>query len=209
MKKAQMITRTLFTICQKYGDHIRESWKNITGCIIRLSSLALLPSLVSLKDTFIFPDENIDPPKEPESTSLGMLALSNTASRFISTKETEDMDPGKKKNELTIKQFLKQCKLKDIVRSSKSFSITSLEYWLKVLISERSVNISEPNGAKSDTYLFCIDLITQIIILNKHRIAHVWFLLKDYMEHFANHLMPFNLVYKTVINLYSRDYPSK
>jgi len=58
-EKAQMITKLLFGICQKHGDHIRESWKNISGCLIKLNHLILLPSLVSLKDTFTFPEENI------------------------------------------------------------------------------------------------------------------------------------------------------
>jgi brefeldin A-resistance guanine nucleotide exchange factor 1 len=51
-KKAQLLTITLFTSARKYGDNLREGWRNILVCLIRLNALELLPALSDVEDVF-------------------------------------------------------------------------------------------------------------------------------------------------------------
>jgi brefeldin A-resistance guanine nucleotide exchange factor 1 len=51
-KKAQLLTITLFSSARKYGDNLREGWRNILVCLIRLNALELLPSLTDIEDIF-------------------------------------------------------------------------------------------------------------------------------------------------------------
>ncbi len=51
-KKAQLLTITLFASARKYGDNLREGWRNILVCLIRLNALELLPPLTDIEDVF-------------------------------------------------------------------------------------------------------------------------------------------------------------
>lgn len=42
-QKAQLASKTVFTLAHKHGDIIREGWKNVLDCILQLYRCKLLP----------------------------------------------------------------------------------------------------------------------------------------------------------------------
>ena len=42
--KVRMVTIAVFPIANRFGDYIRNGWRNILDCIIRLHKLVILPA---------------------------------------------------------------------------------------------------------------------------------------------------------------------
>ena len=53
--KAQLTTRTLLSLAHRYGDIIREGWKNILDCVLQLYRARLLPENLIKVDDFADP----------------------------------------------------------------------------------------------------------------------------------------------------------
>eukprot|EP01124_Arcella_intermedia_P011795 TRINITY_DN1817_c0_g2_i1.p1 TRINITY_DN1817_c0_g2~~TRINITY_DN1817_c0_g2_i1.p1 ORF type:complete len:1224 (-),score=341.78 TRINITY_DN1817_c0_g2_i1:78-3695(-) len=208
-EKAQTAMSTLFQLSLKHGDHIRDSWKNVMSCLLKLHSFKLLPKdLVNIEDPFTWPEENIEPPKEAEATSLSKLAFglfSGTSSWLIGDSQSKTTETPEKKLKVKIRDSVKQCKLDHLISSSQYLSTSSLLYWIKVLVSGASVHPSN-SPAKTETtdqqITLCLDILTKIALLNRERIYIFWPTLADYFEtQFASTLSS-NVLYKVATNLF-------
>ena len=51
--KALLATRALFSLTHKYGDILREGWKNMTECLLQLFKCQLLPETMMEAEDFI------------------------------------------------------------------------------------------------------------------------------------------------------------
>ena len=53
--KAQMACRTMFQLTHSHGDILRDGWKNMLDCIVKLYKAKLLPKvLIEVKNFFSY-----------------------------------------------------------------------------------------------------------------------------------------------------------
>eukprot|EP01125_Pyxidicula_operculata_P004048 TRINITY_DN1574_c0_g2_i2.p1 TRINITY_DN1574_c0_g2~~TRINITY_DN1574_c0_g2_i2.p1 ORF type:complete len:1525 (-),score=310.50 TRINITY_DN1574_c0_g2_i2:221-4261(-) len=229
-EKSHVATVALFAIARTHGDHIRESWRNLVTCLLKLHSLKLLPSLITFKDEFTFPEEHHEPVsvQEPSSSSFAGLAfglVSATSSWILGSSSTDETaeEIAEKKLKETCKQIIKQCDIPKLLQYSTEIEAKSLDHFVKSLIAGcQSSNTptngvagsgsasapvtrpSSPGSANSKVVtgsMFCTDLLTQVTIQNKQRLNLIWPKVKDHFEHVCIRVTDFDLVYRSVTDL--------
>lgn len=90
-EKAKLACRTVFAITRKYGDNLREGWKNILDLICRMRELELLPEslvesrLVRQLREFQFSSSHESKISSPRKESGSDQSLSNQASSQLLT----------------------------------------------------------------------------------------------------------------------------
>jgi len=176
--KAQLASRTVFAITRAHGGCLREGWKNILDLILRVYELELLPenillereeiSLKKLK-TYVKP-KKMEPRKRSSSSAGsfwgGFWGGSNSDDSLLE-------EQSRKKAE----ECIEQCRIPDLLNEAKFLHAPSLEYLVKALIicGQQQQNI--------DVYssMFCLDLLTDISISNKHRLEIIWQYVVDFL----------------------------
>lgn len=215
--KARMATTAVFTIANRYGDHIRSGWKNIVDCILSLNKMGLLPARLAsdaADDLESSSDQNLVRPasSSPSAAAVPMPPTrkpSGLMGRFsqLLYLDTEEPAPEPTEDQLAARQrtvqTIQDCHLDSIFAESKFMQAESLTQLVQALLFA-AVRPRKVNNLVEDevTAVFCLDLLITITLNNRDRIMLLW---QGVYEHIANivqsTVMPCALVEKAVFGL--------
>ncbi|GLJ15134.1 hypothetical protein SUGI_0247540 [Cryptomeria japonica] len=214
--KARMVTVTVFTIANRFGDFIRNGWRNILDCILRLHKLGLLPARVA-SDGADDPDLINDPvngrplsdaPPISHLPSITRRRSSGLMGRFSQLLSLESDEPRTQPTEEQLAahqrtmQTIQQCNIDNIFTESKFLQADSLLQLARALIwaAGRPQKSSSPED--EDTPVFCLELLIAISLNNRDRIMILWQGVHDYIGSIVQTTtMPCALVEKAVFGL--------
>lgn len=215
--KARLATTAVFTIANRYGDHIRSGWKNIVDCILSLNKMGLLPARLATDaadELETSPDTHLvrPPASSPSSATVSMPPArksSGLMGRFsqLLYLDTEEPAPQPTEEQVAARQrtlqTIQDCHLDGIFAESKFLQAESLMQLVQALLlaaaRPRKVNNSLEDEVSA---VFCLELLIAITLNNRDRIMLLW---QGVYEHIANvvrsTVMPCALVEKAVFGL--------
>lgn len=216
--KIRLATTAVFTVANRYGDHIRSGWKNILDCILSLNNFGLLPAqLASEAADQLEPSPDQNPVKPPASSPSAASVPSTVPSRkssglmgrfsqFLSL-DAEEPEPQPSEEQLAARQrtlhIIQDCHIDSIFAESKFLQAESLVQLVHALLMAagrpQKLNNSPEDEASA---VFCLDLLITIALNNRDRIMLLW---QGIYEHSVNivqsTVMPCALVEKAVFGL--------
>ncbi|KAL3624155.1 hypothetical protein CASFOL_032971 [Castilleja foliolosa] len=219
--KAKLATVAVFTIANRYSDHIRSGWRNILDCILSLQKIGLLPARLA-SDATDDPDNDqvkISAAESPASkvpAAISHRKSSSIMGRFslLLSLDTEEPAPQPSEEQLAARrrtlQTIQNCHIDSIFAESKFLQAESLLQLVRALVAaagrplKGNNNNSYNNNSLEDeeTAVFCIELLIAITLNNRDRIMLLW---QYVYEHIANvvqsTVMPCALVEKAVFGL--------
>eukprot|EP01018_Ginkgo_biloba_P015043 Gb_26378 [translate_table: standard] len=216
--KARMATITVFTIANKFGDYIRNGWRNILDCILRLHKLGLLPSRVA-SDAADNPDLAMDSthgkassggPSMSHIPSLGTRRRSSgLMGRFSQLLSLDSDEPRSQPTEQQLAahqrtmQTIQQCRIDSIFTESKFLQAESLLQLARALIwAAGRPQKSSSSPEDEDTAVFCLELLFAITLNNRDRIMILWQGVHEYIAAIVQTtIMPCAFVEKAVFGL--------
>ncbi|KAL0450519.1 UNVERIFIED_CONTAM: ARF guanine-nucleotide exchange factor GNOM [Sesamum latifolium] len=179
--KAKMATVAVFTIANRYSDHIRLSWRNILDCILSLQKIGLLPARRDANELESSPDnDQVKTSATPHQHSEEELAA----------------------RQRTL-QTIQNCHIDSIFAESKFLQAESLSQLVRALVvAARRPLKGNTSLEDEDTAVFCLELLIAITLNNRDRIMLLW---QNVYEHIASvvqsTVMPCALVEKAVFGL--------
>ncbi|OIT26917.1 PREDICTED: ARF guanine-nucleotide exchange factor GNOM-like [Nicotiana attenuata] len=216
--KARLATLAVFTIANKYGDHIRSGWKNILDCILSLHRFGLLPTRLfsdAADDVESTSDADQSKPAaaSPSAPHVPSFAPSRKSSglmgRFSQLLYLDAEEPAPQPNEKQLAarqqtlQTIQNCHIDSIFAESKFLQAESLSQLVRALV----MAAGRPHKGnfsleEEETAVFCLELLIAITINNRDRIMLLW---QVVYEHIASVVqsttMPCTLVEKAVFGL--------
>lgn len=112
-KKAQIAAKLMFNLAKQHTNVLRESWKNIFNCLLRLKKLDLLPPSKDIDELF----EKVESSQELNSDkkSSPFLSLVNNILSWT-TSDTQDQEKQSAMKEICKNIFL-ECDIEEIVKN--------------------------------------------------------------------------------------------
>ncbi|OQV24456.1 Golgi-specific brefeldin A-resistance guanine nucleotide exchange factor 1 [Hypsibius exemplaris] len=178
--KAQLATKTVFSLAHRHGDILREGWKNIVECIVQLFRARLLPEDFTQGEDFVkglVPLLYDEPaPLRQESglfSALVSYITSDSGSKSSTTLHEEN------EYRKMARACVDECEIIDLVKDSKFLQIQSLKEFLGALMSSnRSSNQRQPDGgggltlfAEEQSATICLELLVRVLIENRDRLG--------------------------------------
>ncbi|WOL08915.1 ARF guanine-nucleotide exchange factor GNOM [Canna indica] len=215
--KARLAIETVFSIANTYGDCIRNGWRNIVDCILRLHKIGLLPTCVTSDTT----DDSEPSPDSaqgklvPSSLATSQIQIIGTPrkssglmGRFSQLLSFDTEEPRIEPNEEQLAahqrtlQIIQDCHIDSIFMESKFLHSDSLMQIAKALVSAGNPQKVTNSFDDEDTAVFCLELLIAITLNNRDRIGLLW---QGVYEHIADivqsTIMPCALVEKAVFGL--------
>eukprot|EP00271_Cylindrocystis_brebissonii_P013215 TRINITY_DN32894_c0_g1_i1.p1 TRINITY_DN32894_c0_g1~~TRINITY_DN32894_c0_g1_i1.p1 ORF type:complete len:1612 (+),score=297.74 TRINITY_DN32894_c0_g1_i1:164-4837(+) len=191
--KARIAAVTVFSIVHKSGDHIREGWRNILDCVLRLHKLGLLPAKVSSGDvgeegagangtTAAAPagDAGAHPIPAVAAPPIGRrrrFGLMSRFSQFLSLDSDEDRSEPTEQQLAAHQRTLKTieaCGIENIFIDSKFLQSDSLLELARALVwaaGRPQRGVGSFSIEDEDTAVFCLELLITVTLNNRDRIA--------------------------------------
>lgn len=179
--RAQLATKTVFSIASCHGDHFREAWRYVLRCITSLHAMALTGDLVEDHDTFEALKTKVDQHKKVEDSSSGGSMFSLLTGGWFSSEPVPEATPEDTEAAAAASRCVEECKIKELLETARDLQADSLVYLIKALRRESS-NTHANQEFNEDVACFCLDLLTNIVLSNEHRVSFVWVLV---YEHFT------------------------
>ncbi|KAK6155063.1 hypothetical protein DH2020_009311 [Rehmannia glutinosa] len=216
--KAKMATVAVFTIANRYSDHIRSGWRNILDCILSLQKIGLLPArlpsdatdeLESSPDNDQVKKSSTNSPASQVPASIPSRKSSGIMGRFslLLSLDAEEPAPQPSEEQLAARQrtlqTIQNCHIDSIFAESKFLQAESLLQLVRALVVAAGRPLKGNNSLEDeDTAVFCLELLIAITLNNRDRIMLLW---QYVYEHIANvvqsTVMPCTLVEKAVFGL--------
>jgi len=195
--KSQMAAMSLFNIARTYGSCICEGWRNVLDVILRIHKLGLIPASMLAADDFTSDPDSTRRPSLPRS-SLGGGGGGGAQGAYWQYMNSDsalhdDATPQEKEAEMAMRECLALCQIEDVLTGSKNLRAESLSYLAKslVLASFRSKTSSIPiappstaplTPAEEDVAVLCLELLVQLALQNRDRIALLWPYVHDQVD---------------------------
>ncbi|KAH7554546.1 hypothetical protein JRO89_XS12G0233900 [Xanthoceras sorbifolium] len=216
--KARMALTAVFTIANRYGDHIHSGWKNILDCVLSLHKLGLLPAhLASDAADDMEPSSDLERGK-PAISSVSTSRItpvvtprksSGLIGRFSQLLSFDMEEPSSQPDEEEVaahqraREIMQNCHIDSIFTESKFLQAESLLQLVTALIlAAGQLRKGSSYMEDEDTGVFCLELLIAITLNNRDRIMLIW---QGVYEHIANivqsTVMPCTLVEKAVFGL--------
>ncbi|KAK4477667.1 hypothetical protein RD792_016912 [Penstemon davidsonii] len=212
--KAKMATVAVFTIANRYGDHIRSGWRNVLDCILSLQKIGLLPSRLAS-------DATDDVESSSDRDQVKTLSTNSPASQVPARKspgimgrfslllslDAKEPAPQPSEEQLAVRQrtlqTIQNCRIDSIFADSKFLQAESLSQLVRALVAAAKRPHKGNNSLEcEDTSVFCLELLIAITLNNRDRIMLLW---QNVYEHIASvvqsTVMPCTLVEKAVFGL--------
>ncbi|KAL3848661.1 hypothetical protein ACJIZ3_010543 [Penstemon smallii] len=189
--KAKMATVAVFTIANRYGDHIRSGWRNVLDCILSLKKIGLLPSRLAS-------DATDDVESSSDRDLVKTLSTNSPASQVPATTPAWKSSGIMGRFSLLLSrdlaarqrtlQTIQNCHIDSIFADSKFLQAESLSQ----LVRARNNSLED-----EDTSVFCLELL--IAVFGLLRICQR---LLPYKENLTDELLKsLQLVLKEVMHL--------
>lgn len=190
--KSQEAALCLFNITKEYANEIRESWKNIIEIVLNWFKGKFLEDLFEIED-FALNGKQIKLKRKINSKPNRKNLNENSSNiftgffQFFSGNDRNDLDQldssansrnldddsgGKNQLKYIYEQPL------NILKDSKFFHFESLNELIKAIIA---VNVEFVDELGDDVEVFKLELLFQIIFLNRDRVAVLWPQISNYL----------------------------
>ncbi|XP_051141026.1 ARF guanine-nucleotide exchange factor GNOM-like [Andrographis paniculata] len=216
--KAKMATVAVFTIANRYSDHIRSGWRNILDCILSLHKLGVLPSRLATDATDELESSNDnDQVKKLGTNSLSSPAPAAAPSRkssgfmgrfsLLLSLDADEPAPQPSEEQLAARQrtiqTIQNCHIDSIFAESKFLQAESLTQLVRALVMSAGRPLKGNNSAEDEeTAAFCLELLIAITLNNRDRIMLLWQNVYEYIASVVQStVMPCTLVEKAVFGL--------
>ena len=173
--KALLATRAVFSLTHKYGDILREGWKNLVECLLQLFQCRLLPkSLVEAED-YIENGGKVELFREAIPREKEDAGLINSLVSFIVASSEMPRELSMEEEELVAKAAatVEECHPEHLLQESKFLLTESLQELVKFLIAGTALEGEEAHSPDHGS-LFYLELLTRITIANRDRVGAVW-----------------------------------
>lgn len=181
--KAQLATKTVFSLIHEHGDCVRESWKNVLEVIVQLFKLKLLPKCLMEVEDFCEANGkvalNLEKPMQKVDSGIFSSLYSYLSSDGQRQPTYEEQEIIK-----VSKRCIKECQIDQIVAESKFLQFESLQELLSCFINV----LKAPTGHKSlgmsypeEITVFLMELLVKILIQNRDRMLALWPNCRDQM----------------------------
>ena len=185
--KALLATRALFSLTHKYGDILREGWRNITDCLLQLFKCQLLPKTMMEAEDFLEASGTVslyreELPAEKEDSGLinslvSFIVASSEMPRELSSEEVECVNNAKK--------TIAECHPEHMLQESKFLLTESLQELIKYLVAGSvldTVDAREGGPGSDQAAVFFLEMITRITIANRDRVHVIWRVVCDHLH---------------------------
>jgi len=178
--KAMLALVTMFCIVNQYGDCVRNGWRSVIDCILKLHRLHLLPNKVTdmeeVRNTLRH--SNSRSMNFNKNANLQTTILQSVSSFFSSdsAKEEEVKSPEMEEAEKRITTYIESCHIEEIFTESKFLEAESLKHLVSALIwsageTPKGIANSEEEEERA---LLCLDLLISTTIKNRDRFHLLW-----------------------------------
>jgi len=182
--KALLATRAVFSLTHKYGDILREGWRNLVQCLLQMFRCQLLPKSLMEAEDYIESSGRVslyreDIPREKADTGLinslvSFIVMSSEAPRSLSTEEEDAVE--------TARQTVAECSPEHLLAESKFLLTESLQELMKFLVQGSNLESVGSNQSDSQDTMFFLELITRITIANRDRVLIIWRSVSDHIS---------------------------
>merc|ERR1719334_397681 len=185
-RKALLATRAVFSLTHKYGDILREGWKNLVECLLQLFQCRLLPQSLMEAEDYIENGGKVELfreslPREKEDSGLinslvSFIVASSELPRELSLEEEEMVTKAR--------ATVAECHPEHLLQESKFLLTASLQELVKFLIAGTSLEHTGEDSRHSPDHgsLFYLELLTRITIANRDRVGAVWTGVVDHLH---------------------------
>jgi len=189
--KALLATRAVFSLTHKYGDILREGWRNLAQCLLHMFKCQLLPTSLMESEDYIEASGRVslyreDIPREKADSGLinslvSFIVASSEVPRALSKEEEEHVELAKK--------TVAECHPEHLLAESKFLLTESLQELMKFLIGGSSLDSGDEKADHQAT-LFYLELISRITIANKDRVMIIWRGVSDHISRLISATAP-------------------
>ncbi|EAY04607.1 Sec7 domain containing protein [Trichomonas vaginalis G3] len=173
---AKSALKTLSSLVSQFGDQINEGWKSFCEVLLSLFRLNLLPDEFCQQPIIIGQPNMVT--ISPNLFSSNSNIKNNFSSSFLSIFKIYEKNDTFLENDNSntslmndLKDFISNCKFDSLVNLSITFSSQSLNYLIQSLSLLAKETMTKQIFSDS---LFCLHLISQIIITNCDRVLVLW-----------------------------------
>ena len=128
--KGLMATKTVFSLVQKHGDILRDGWKNITDCLLRLFKCQLLPKSMMEAEDYIESAGRVKLFREESQTAKVETGFLNSFMSFVSMSADSSAQRQRTPEEEDFAKMaakcIKECGLDSLITESKFLLADSL-----------------------------------------------------------------------------------
>ncbi|XP_065857255.1 ARF guanine-nucleotide exchange factor GNOM-like isoform X2 [Euphorbia lathyris] len=216
--KARMATTTVFTIVNRYGDYIRNGWKNILDCVLSFHKLGLLPARLASDATddmeSSYDLERTKPSPSPSLTSNTPSGItprksSGLMGRFSLFLSFDVEEPRSLPTEEQLaahqrtRETIESCHIDSIFTESKFLQAESLLQLVRSLILAASRHCKGTSSSEDEgSAVFCLELLVAVTLNNRDRILLIWQEVYEYINSVVQSTtMPSVVVEKAVFGL--------
>ena len=186
--KAQLATRALFSLTHKYGDIMREGWRNIIESLLQLFKCQLLPDSMMMSEDFIEPSGSVSLFREELPVEKEDSGLINSLVSFIvaSSEMPRELTQEEREYVIIAKKTIAECHPDHMLQESKFLLTESLSELIKFLVSGSVLDSGDSKDNRSSgaehAAVFYLELITRITIANRDRVHVIWRVVNDHLH---------------------------
>ncbi|XP_050527840.1 LOW QUALITY PROTEIN: Golgi-specific brefeldin A-resistance guanine nucleotide exchange factor 1-like [Daktulosphaira vitifoliae] len=188
--KAQLATRTLFSITHMYGDIIREGWSSLFDIILQLYKCNLLPTILVESEDFLELSGKISLIREavPSESQKSDAGIFSSLYSYIASGGEPNNHKIQTSNEAELIEAAKTCisesHLESLITESKCLTIESLEALVKALLrvfynADGILILGSKDNENSACFL--LEMLLKIVLQNRDRVNTVWNPLKQHL----------------------------
>lgn len=188
--KAQLCARTVFSLVYRYGDILREGWKNVLDCMLQLYRAELLPKGMIEVEDFVHPSLKISLIKECTAVVLSQRSDSGVLSSFVSYFTMSDPAASKAPShdeEEAIRQATKciqDCQIEQVIFESRCLREEAVHELIKALINASQgpeYHMTMGTVYDKDAAVFFFEQFISCVLQNRDRIAPFWQSIRDHI----------------------------
>ncbi|CAJ0578818.1 unnamed protein product, partial [Mesorhabditis spiculigera] len=196
--KALTAAKAIFELVLGYGDTLHEGWKYVVDCLIQLYRARMLPNafteVVDFVDSkgWVSINREYEKPLEiskSESNFLFWFPFGPAAEAAAPTKKPIWEDAAYQ----AAKEVLEQCHLDQIIARSTDLPSSAVGEFLSAIlhVSQSAVSRLDKNNLTAafqaepeseDSLVFCLELLTKLLLTNRDRINDLWTYGRAHME---------------------------
>uniref|UniRef100_A0A2R5LB52 Putative pattern-formation protein/guanine nucleotide exchange factor n=1 Tax=Ornithodoros turicata TaxID=34597 RepID=A0A2R5LB52_9ACAR len=187
-QKAQLAAKTVFTMAHRHGDILRDGWKNLIDCMLRLYLARLLPEPLVTAEDFVDPSGSVSLARPEESP---LQAQRNEQQGFLSSvysylteSSQRGPNPEDEKAREAAQACVVNCNPELLISESKFLRIDALQELVKALIY--ACHGPESHSSMSGGYdeystVFLLEVLIKVVLQNKDRVGPIWPAVRDHL----------------------------
>ena len=182
--KALLATRAVFSLTHKYGDILREGWKNLVECLLQLFRCRLLPQALMEGEDYIEAGGKVDLYREAIPREKEDAGLINSLVSFIVASSELPRELSEEEEELVAlaRATVAECHPEHLLQGSKFLLTESLQELVRFLVAGAPLEGEQAGQVADQGTLFYLELLTRITLANRDRVGAVWRSVVDHLH---------------------------